>query len=48
MPAGPSLALAEARPDIVTLEPWDTARHCKEWNLDSGRWERVLAEFLTR
>ena len=48
VPAGPSLALAEARPDIVTMEPWDTARHCKEWNLDSGRWERVLAEFLTR
>jgi dienelactone hydrolase len=48
VPAGPSLALAEARPDLVTLEPWDTARHCKEWNLDSVRWERVLADFLTR
>ena len=48
VPAGPSLALAAARPDLVTLEPWDTARHCKEWNLDPGRWEQVLAEFLTR
>jgi pimeloyl-ACP methyl ester carboxylesterase len=48
VPAGPSMALAEARPDVVTLEPWDTARHCKEWNLDSARWERVLADFLTR
>jgi hypothetical protein len=48
VPAGPSLALAAARPDLVTLEPWDTARHCKEWNLDPGRWERVLADFLTR
>lgn len=48
VPAGPSIALAEARPDVVTLEPWDTARHCKEWNLDSARWERVLADFLSR
>jgi len=46
VPAGPSLALAAARPDVVTLEPWDTARHCKEWNLDTERWERVVAEFL--
>jgi pimeloyl-ACP methyl ester carboxylesterase len=46
VPVGPSLALAEARPDLVTLERWDTARHCKEWNLDSARWERVLADFL--
>jgi pimeloyl-ACP methyl ester carboxylesterase len=48
VPAGPSLALAKSRPDLVTLEPWDTARHCKEWNLDTVRWERVLADFLTR
>ena len=48
VPAGPSLALADARPDVVTLEPWHTARHCKEWNLDTIRWERVLAAFLTR
>jgi uncharacterized protein len=47
VPAGPSLALAAARPDVVTLEPWDTARHCKEWNLDTERWERVVAEFLS-
>ncbi|MDQ2795944.1 MAG: alpha/beta fold hydrolase [Actinomycetota bacterium] len=46
VPAGPSIALAEARPDVVTLERWDTARHCKMWNLDTPRWERVLAEFL--
>ena len=47
VPAGPSLALAAARPDVVTLEPWDTARHCKEWNLDTERWERVVADFLS-
>lgn len=48
VPAGPSLALAKARPDLVTLESWHTARHCKEWNLDTVRWERVLSAFLTR
>ncbi len=47
VPAEPSIALAEARPDLVTWERWDTARHCKEWNLDSARWERVLSDFLT-
>ncbi|MDQ2756560.1 MAG: alpha/beta hydrolase [Actinomycetota bacterium] len=47
VPAGPALALAAVRPDVVTLERWDTARHCKEWNLDPGRWERSVAEFLT-
>jgi alpha-beta hydrolase superfamily lysophospholipase len=46
VPVGPSVALAQARPDRVTLEPWDTTRHCKEWNLDPERWERVLADFL--
>ncbi len=46
VPVGPSIALAEARPDLVTLERWVTARHCKEWNLDPERWERVLTDFL--
>jgi len=46
VPVGPSIALAQARPDRVVLERWDTARHCKEWNLDPARWERVLADFL--
>ena len=47
VPVGPSVALAEARPELVTWERWDTARHCKEWNLDPERWERVLSDFLT-
>ena len=46
VPAGPAIALAAARPDLVTLARWDTARHCKEWNLDPERWDRVVAEFL--
>jgi hypothetical protein len=28
------------------MEPWDTARHTKEWNVDPGRWERSVAEFV--
>lgn len=47
VPVGPALALAAARPDLVTLERWETARHCKEWNLDPQRWERAVERFLT-
>lgn len=46
VPAGPSLALAEARPDLVRLETWTTARHTHEWNTDVDRWNRVVHEFL--
>jgi pimeloyl-ACP methyl ester carboxylesterase len=47
VPIGPAVALAGRRPDIVRLERWDTARHCREWNYDTGRWERVVREFVT-
>jgi len=47
VPAGPSIALARARPDLVTLDRWDTARHCREWNLDTARWERSVRDFLS-
>ncbi|MEO3939188.1 alpha/beta fold hydrolase [Dermatophilaceae bacterium Soc4.6] len=46
VPAGPALSLAQVRPDLVTLERWHTARHCKEWNLDPARWERSVEQFL--
>lgn len=46
VPVGPSQALAQARPDLVTMELWDTARHTKEWNVDPARWERSVAEFV--
>lgn len=46
VPEGPSLALAAARPDLVTMERWETARHTKEWNVDPVRWERSVAEFV--
>jgi pimeloyl-ACP methyl ester carboxylesterase len=47
VPVGPSQRLAAARPDLVTMEHWDTARHTKEWNLDPERWERSVAEFVS-
>ena len=47
VPVGPSLALAGARPDLVTMERWDRARHTKEWNVDPQRWERSVAEFVS-
>ena len=43
---GPSEALASARPDLITFEPWSLARHCKEWNVDPRRWESVVTEFV--
>lgn len=49
VPIGPAVALAGRRPDLVRFERWDTARHCREWNVDPERWQRVLREFvLTR
>ncbi len=47
VPVGPSQALAAARPDLVTFEPWHGARHCKEWNTDPARWDRLVREFVS-
>ena len=47
VPIGPAVALAGRRPDLVRLERWAQARHCREWNDDSERWERALREFVT-
>ena len=46
VPFGPSLALARARPDLVTFEEWTTARHCKEWNTEPERWESLVADYV--
>lgn len=45
VPYAPSAALAAARPDLVQLETFEVARHCREWNVDSERWERVVRAF---
>jgi hypothetical protein len=31
----------------VTFEEWQVARHCKEWNTDPERWERVVGTFVS-
>lgn len=46
VPSSASRALAEARPDIVTLEVFDTARHTKLWNYDPDRWTAVIRSWL--
>jgi uncharacterized protein len=48
VPVGPSAALAVARPDLVTWEPWREARHTKEWNVDPARWDAAVRAFLTQ
>jgi hypothetical protein len=47
VPFGPSLALAQARPDLVTFHEWRVARHCKEWNTEPERWESLVREFAS-
>lgn len=44
VPYGPSQALADKRPDLVRWERWDHALHCKEWNVDSRRWEDLVRD----
>ena len=46
VPYGPSAALAEKNPEMVTFETFDRARHTKEWNVDPERWERLVAAWL--
>ncbi len=45
VPFGPSAELAAARPDIVRLEQFRVARHCRSWNVDDARWERAVRTF---
>ncbi|MGJ8721133.1 MAG: alpha/beta hydrolase family protein [Salinibacterium amurskyense] len=46
VPVEPSRALAEARPDIVTYEEFDTAGHTRLWNYDSDRWLTAIRVWL--
>lgn len=47
VPYGPSAALAQARPDLVELQEWQEARHCREWNTDPVRWDAAVRAFCT-
>jgi alpha-beta hydrolase superfamily lysophospholipase len=46
VPATASLALAAARPDIVTYERFTVAGHTKLWNFDRDRWNGAIARWL--
>ncbi|HEX5856711.1 MAG TPA: alpha/beta fold hydrolase [Microbacterium sp.] len=46
VPSDASHALLSARPDLVTMQLFDTARHTKLWNYDQERWTRVIGEWL--
>lgn len=41
-----SVALTEARPQLVTLERFRGARHLESWSLDRARYESAVAAFL--
>lgn len=46
VPADASHALAAARPDLVTMETFDTARHTKLWNYDETRWIDAIRSWV--
>lgn len=48
VPSTASRALAVARPDIVSYEAFDTARHTKLWNYDRARWEGAIRDWLAK
>lgn len=48
VPATASRALAVARPDIVTYEAFDVARHTKLWNYDRERWEGAIRDWIAK
>jgi pimeloyl-ACP methyl ester carboxylesterase len=46
VPSEASHRLAAERPDLVTMETFDTARHTKLWNYDEHRWNGVMRSWL--
>ncbi|WP_245723666.1 alpha/beta hydrolase family protein [Paramicrobacterium humi] len=48
VPSDASHALAEARPDLVTLVTFSVARHTKLWNFAPERWSDAISEWLAR
>lgn len=46
VPPDASRALRDLRPDLVTLEEFDGARHTKLWNYDEERWTSRIREWL--
>lgn len=48
VPPDASRAFAKARPDIVTYDEWQVARHTKLWNYDEKRYDRTIRTWLER
>jgi dienelactone hydrolase len=48
VPVTISEALAAARPDLVTFEPFAGDGHVRSWNVDRARYEREVRAFLDR
>jgi alpha-beta hydrolase superfamily lysophospholipase len=48
VPSTASRALAVARPDLVSYEAFQVARHTKLWNYDRTRWEGAIRDWLAR
>lgn len=46
VPADASHALAEARPDIVTMPEFSGARHTKLWNYDQTGWTAAITQWM--
>lgn len=47
VPADASHALAEARPDLVTMPRFTVARHTKLWNYDQAGWTQAITDWVT-
>ncbi len=48
VPPDASYDLLVARPDLVEMQVFDTARHTKLWNYDQDRWSAAIAAWLER
>jgi alpha-beta hydrolase superfamily lysophospholipase len=48
VPSTASRALAVARPDIVSYEAFEVARHTKLWNYDRARWEGAIRDWIAK
>lgn len=48
VPSSASHGLAAARPDLVELQVFTTARHTKLWNYDQQRWTDAIGDWLRR
>lgn len=46
VPSDASHDLVVARPDLVSMQVFDTARHTKLWNYDQERWTAAISSWL--